>query len=421
MKCRGGVAYSVESNQSSQQGNSGQGAEPRPSVSGRQMFDLQPTANLGPSVSVFSAFDTLLTNNLRPSVSGRPTLDLHTAANIGPSKLGSSMSELHTATAADLGLSVSGHPHVPNHELPEPIPMLEDLGDPIFDNDDFSWMSHRQLNPRLSTGQGESHLFRPAFDFNNQKFGDKMSYQLMIPNDHLDGIAPLKITDDSKEFRNFRRALDFMKDEKQVLILIDTDNIYGIAFRSLRQQLPDNSYIEYHRHKQDEIAAVAWASDLQKSNTMKDPNQKKFLIGDWFSTAGFEAPAVIFITKYDDSANNATFCQRAKAKLVIYHVPKVKIYHYDVSLRCSYMIPPSPSNCQNCGEIMPGGTYSTCLKNKVWTVNDFQEEESTQTDLPRYEQYPPKLNFKDFLKPSQIQQVIEKSSDFQGTKKSEMV
>ena len=61
------------------------------------------------------------------------------------------------------------------------------------------------------------------------------------------------------------------------------------------------------------------------------------------------------------------------------------------------------------------------LVRKVWTVNDFQEEESTQTDLPRYEQYPPKLNFKDFLKPSQIQHVIDKSSDFQGTKKSEMV
>ena len=386
VKCRGGVAYSVESNHSSQQGNSGQGDEPR------------------------------------PSVSGQPMLDLHTMANIGPSELGSSMSELHTVTFDDLADSVSGRPHVPNHGRSEPTPIYGHLtfmlDGHMFENDDFSW----QLNPRLRTGQGGSQLFQPAFDFNNQKFGDKMSYQLMIPKDHLDGIAPLRITDDSKEFWNFRRALDFMKDEKQVLILIDTDNIYGLAFRSLRQKLPDNSFIEYHRHKQDEIAAVSWASDLQKSNTMKDPNQKKFLIGDWFSTAGFEAPAVIFITKYDDTANNATFCQRAKAKLVIYHVPKVKIYHYDVSIRSrSYAMPPSPTNCQNCGEIMPGGTYSTCLKTKVWTVNDFQEEESTQTDLPRYEQYPPKLNFKDFLKPSQIQHVIDKSSDFQGTKKSEMV
>ena len=310
VKCRGGVAYSVESNQSisCEQGYAGQAAEPRPSVSGRPMFGLQSAANFGPSVSGFSAFDTLDDFN----------------------GIGSWFSELHTATVADL--SPSGLA-----ALPEP------------------------------------QLFQPAFDFNNQKFGDKMSHQLMIPKDHLDGIAPLKITDDSKDFKELHRALGSMKDEKQVLILIDTDNIYGFAFQNLRKQLEHGSFIEHHRHKQDEIAAAAWASDLQKPNTMKDPNQKKYLIGDWFATAGFEAPAVIFITKYDDSANNATFCQRAKAKLVIYHVPKVKIYHYDESIHCSYMMPPSDSNCNNCGEIKPGGTYSTCFKDKVWTTNDIQE------------------------------------------------
>ena len=177
-----------------------------------------------------------------------------------------------------------------------------------------------------------------AFNFNDQKFGDVTTYSLTLPEDHLDGIAPLKISDDSKEFQKFHRALDFMKDEKQVLILIDTDNIFGLAFRNLRKQLRRGSFIEHHRHKQNEIAATAWALDLQKNNTMKDPNQKKYLIGDWFSTAGFEAPAVIFITKYQDAANNATFCQRAKAKLVIYHVPKVKIYHHDESR-------PVESNC----------------------------------------------------------------------------
>ena len=252
------------------------------------------------------------------------------------------------------------------------------------------------------------------FDFNVQKFGDSMNYQLMIPKDLLDGIAPLKITDDSKELWKFYQVLDFMAHEKQVLILIDTDNIYGFAFRSLRQRLPKGSFIEHHRHKQNEIAATAWALDLQKPNTMKDPNQKKYLIGDWFSSAGFEAPAVIFITKYQDAANNATFCQRAKAKLVIYHVPKVKIYHHDVSnpIHSYHASPPMDSmgnlirtrdiNCYSCGEIKPG-IFSICMKDKVWTVIDLQG-----------------YDIKDFLKPSQIQHLIDNSPPpCQGTKKSE--
>ena len=163
--------------------------------------------------------------------------------------------------------------------------------------------------------------------------------------------------------------------------------------------------------------------DVIVTGPRPNPN-KKYLIGDWFSTAGFEVPAVLFITKYNDSANNATFCQRAKAKLVIYHVPKVKIFHYDVSnyqfgaATCSYACPPSPprdKNCYNCGEIMPGGTYSTCLKDKVWTVNDLQEETSTQGYSPESMFGPPKPSIKDFLKPSQIQHVIDKSSHCQGT------
>ena len=255
-----------------------------------------------------------------------------------------------------------------------------------------------------------------GFDFNVQKFGDSMNYQLMIPKDLLDGIAPLKITDDSKELWKFYQVLGFMKHEKQVLILMDTDNIYGFAFRSLRQQMPKGSFIEHHRHKQNEIAATAWASDLQKPNTMKDPNQKKYLIGDWFSSAGFEAPAVIFITKYQDAANNATFCQRAKAKLVIYHVPKVKIYHHDASnpIQSCHACPPMDSmgnlglpresNCNNCGE--GAGTFSICLKEKVWTVIDLQG-------------WSP-FDIKDFLKPSQIQHLIDNSPQpRQGTKKSE--
>ena len=392
--CNAETYNSVESNQSisSQLGYPGQAAGlGRSNVLESPMFDLHTAANLGPSVSGHAMLNLHTSVNLGASGSGRPMFDLQTATNLEPSVSGPQMFDLHNA--ANLGPSVSGPP--------------------IFD---LHTNAPRQYPPWLRTGQAEPQLFKPAFDFNVQKFGDSMNYQLMIPKDLLDGIAPLKITDDSKELWKFYQVLDFMAHEKQVLILIDTDNIYGFAFRSLRQRFPKGSFIEHHRHKQNEIAATAWALDLQKPNTMKDPNQKKYLIGDWFSSAGFEAPAVIFITKYQDAANNATFCQRAKAKLVIYHVPKVNIYHHDVSNpRHSYhscaptdsmgnLIRSRDRNCNSCGEIKPDGTFSICLKEKVWTVVDLQGWSY----------------IKDFLKPSQIQHLIDNSPPpCQGTKKSE--
>ena len=44
----------------------------------------------------------------------------------------------------------------------------------------------------------------------------------------------------------------------------------------------------------------------------------KYLFVDWLSAAGYEAPAVIFVTDDFNRHKNATYCQRAKAKLTIY-------------------------------------------------------------------------------------------------------
>ena len=73
---------------------------------------------------------------------------------------------------------------------------------------------------------------------------------------------------------------------------------------------------------QDNKGAEAWVGRqknfLVRQNGKKNP---KYLLSDWYSTAGYEASAVIFVVKNLNEARNSTFCQRAKAKLVIYHVP----------------------------------------------------------------------------------------------------
>merc|ERR1712228_209666 len=89
------------------------------------------------------------------------------------------------------------------------------------------------------------------------------------------------------------------------------------------------------RQKQDNDGACAWVkehlnhqqqSGMKKGQVVEEAmgsgnskEKKKYLIADWHSSVGFEFPAVIFVTRDLNDDRNATFCQRAKAKLVIYH------------------------------------------------------------------------------------------------------
>jgi hypothetical protein len=48
---------------------------------------------------------------------------------------------------------------------------------------------------------------------------------------------------------------------------------------------------------------------------------QKYLVASWAMAAGFEAPAVIVVTKNLDDVCNRNYYLRAKANLVIYHIP----------------------------------------------------------------------------------------------------
>ena len=141
--------------------------------------------------------------------------------------------------------------------------------------------------------------------------------------DHPDGIAPITITDEAgSRFHNFHKALDFMKNERQVLILSQTT--FSKNIESISKMLPEGSYIQHNSFlNPDNKGAAAWVRELQhhqqtEQSTAEDHLAKtKYLIADWVTAAGFEAPAVILVI--DKSATAMpTMCQRAKAKLVVY-------------------------------------------------------------------------------------------------------
>ena len=140
--------------------------------------------------------------------------------------------------------------------------------------------------------------------------------------DHPDGIAPMTITGEAgSRFHKFQKALDFMKNENQVLILSQFSK--GI-FESISKMLPEGSYIQHCFLNPDNKGAAAWVRELQhhqqteQSTAEEHLAKKKYLIADWVTATGFEAAAVIAVI---DITMPPTVIQRAKAKLVVYSLP----------------------------------------------------------------------------------------------------
>ena len=191
--------------------------------------------------------------------------------------------------------------------------------------------------------------------------GQKMKYQLIVPKDHPDGPTPVTIEETSSDLTKFQEALGIMANESQVLILIDTNQIRDevLHFMSLlAEKLPEGSYVEHHRFKQDNQGASDWVKALHymQSDEMRKMIKKKYLISDWLSAAGYEVPSVIFVTRDLDKPWNATHCQRAKAKLVIYKMldaPEASYYPASDSgsgfgseseMAASWLAPSNPYN-----------------------------------------------------------------------------
>ena len=172
--------------------------------------------------------------------------------------------------------------------------------------------------------------------------GDVMMYELTLPTDFPYGIEPETIIDKSPTLEYFSKAIDIMASESQVLILIANFSYAPLTgeviYSQIVNKLENDSYIvhpgleddysrDYFRgiyYPQNEEAGK-WVRShqpqIKKNNASCGEQRKKYLIGNWLSSAGYEVPAVIFVTKDLEDPSNATFCQRAKAKLVIYHAP----------------------------------------------------------------------------------------------------
>ena len=171
--------------------------------------------------------------------------------------------------------------------------------------------------------------------------GEAMAYKLTLPPDFPYGIEPETISDNSSTLDNFYKAIDIMASESQVLILINSNTFYSSSdyknvYSKIMNKLEKDSYIVHPAVDKDgddepqneEAGKWVRAHPPQIKKNMAScggEQKKKYLIGNWWSSAGYEVPAVIYVTRDLNDPRNATYCQRAKAKLVIYHAPNASI------------------------------------------------------------------------------------------------
>ena len=152
---------------------------------------------------------------------------------------------------------------------------------------------------------------------------ETLSYNLSIPKDHPDGETHKPIFDDSTDLLKFKEALELMKNEHQVLIFVDW-MLDECALKSIVNHMTEGTYTEHHAWKPNNHGAKSWVEYHLEKQEGDIPDVKfKFLIGDWNSTAGYEFPAIIFVTDAMNQPHHPTCLQRAKAKLIIYEAPNI--------------------------------------------------------------------------------------------------
>ena len=156
-----------------------------------------------------------------------------------------------------------------------------------------------------------------------------MTYQLTLPKDHPDGPKPVIA-------KGLPHMLELVANEAKVLIILDAEMLSGKLMMLFNWELQDgmlgeDDYI-VHTSQQSKRGprnsnksdVAAWVRSLQcpikKNDKMEETSTKKYLICDWLTAAGFEAPAVIIFTTLRYEKNDpryAAYCLRAKAKLVL--------------------------------------------------------------------------------------------------------
>lgn len=82
-----------------------------------------------------------------------------------------------------------------------------------------------------------------------------------------------------------------------------------------------NSFVFLLDSHYDRVLAKEWVIQHTYSRLLTENRPQKYLVASWWMATGFEAPAVIVVTRNLEDVCNRNYYLRAKANLVIYHIP----------------------------------------------------------------------------------------------------
>ena len=129
---------------------------------------------------------------------------------------------------------------------------------------------------------------------------------MALPLDLSASVEEVKVIQSDQNLSNFEEnVLKLVQNDKKVLVILPYSP-KGIDL--VKNKIPKDNFIVHVHNEANEKEAGDWISG---------ESDKKYLIADHHTVAGFEFETVIIVTRENHKDQISSVCQRATAKLII--------------------------------------------------------------------------------------------------------
>ena len=153
--------------------------------------------------------------------------------------------------------------------------------------------------------QSEDNVFDVEVGGSGSYIGDKVSSKMALPLDLSASVDEVKVIQSDQNLSNFdENVLNLVKNDKKVLVIAH----FSEALNLVKKKIPKDNFIVHVHNEANEKEAGDWISG---------ESDKKYLIADHYTVAGFEFETVIIVTRENYKDQISSLCQRATAKLIV--------------------------------------------------------------------------------------------------------
>ena len=165
--------------------------------------------------------------------------------------------------------------------------------------------------------EGTEHTVRVEHPRSSAAIQEK---KILVPKGLTECEPVIKITEKSRNhFEKLAQVLQNVQQDKQVLIVLD--KLQPAQMKQFKEKMPKDKFLVYLSYDPTEEMPNDDISEI-KGWLTEEPSEKKFLLCDQYNAGGYEFASVILVTKYLQDTRTSNMCQRAKAKLIVYEIPR---------------------------------------------------------------------------------------------------